>query len=69
MNRSKTTDTDLLRNAFARALSRAVVVLKEWRRRSRSRRELRQFDERQLRDIGLSMSQASFETGKSFLQY
>ncbi len=46
----------------------AIDSFRQWRRRSRSRRELSTLDEYQLRDIGLSRSQAAFESGKSFLQ-
>lgn len=46
----------------------AAATFKEWRLRSHSRRELTQLDEHQLKDIGLSISQASFESGKSFLE-
>lgn len=49
-------------------LDQALATFREWRLRSRSRRELSRLDEYQLKDIGLSMSQASFESGKSFLR-
>ena len=55
--------------AIAEALFRAIVCFRQWRQLSRSRRELSTLDEYQLRDIGLSRSQAVFESGKSFLQY
>lgn len=41
-------------------------LVSEWRLRSRSRVELSRLDERQLADIGLSRSQASYESGKFF---
>ena len=46
----------------------AVAVVSEWRRLSRSRRELSALDPYQLRDLGLSRSQAVFESDKSFLR-
>lgn len=49
-------------------LSRAIVHFRQWRQLSRSRRELSTLDDYQLRDLGLSRSQAVFESGKSFLQ-
>jgi uncharacterized protein YjiS (DUF1127 family) len=59
-------------NAVRQLFDRVFVVLtetfKEWRLRARSRRELSRLDERQLRDIGLTISDASFESSKSFLQ-
>ena len=47
---------------------RVVGVFRAWRRMQRSRRELAALDDYQLRDIGLSRSQAVFESGKSFLR-
>jgi uncharacterized protein YjiS (DUF1127 family) len=49
-------------------VERLLAKLREWRQRSRSRRELKSFDEYQLKDIGLTTAQAAFESGKSFLQ-
>ena len=54
--------------ALRRQIDRAIEIFKEWRLRARSRRELSRLDEHQLKDIGLTISQASFESGKSFLQ-
>jgi len=51
-----------------RIVERVRATFREWRLRARSRRELARLDEHQLRDIGLSPSQASFESGKSFLE-
>lgn len=48
--------------------ARAVAAFKVWQERSRSRDELARFDDFQLMDIGLSKSQAMFESGKSFLE-
>ncbi len=59
----------LLPRWLARWIDRAGETFQEWRLRARSRRELKQFDEYQLKDIGLTVSDASFESGKSFLQY
>ena len=47
---------------------RAVEMLRCWQERSRSRDELARLDEHQLKDIGLTRSQATFESGKFFLQ-
>ena len=49
-------------------VERLRATFQEWRLRARSRSELARLDEHQLRDIGLSVSQASFESGKSFLE-
>jgi uncharacterized protein YjiS (DUF1127 family) len=54
--------------SLRRLVDRAIETFKEWRLRARSRRELARLDERQLQDIGLTVSQASFESSKSFLQ-
>lgn len=43
-------------------------LLGAWRSRSRERRMLTQLDDRMLRDIGISRSQAMHESGKSFWQ-
>jgi uncharacterized protein YjiS (DUF1127 family) len=43
-------------------------ILREWRRRSRSRRELSQFTHAELQDIGLSSADARWETKKLFWQ-
>lgn len=64
----------LLRNqartgALRRALGRGLAALAQWRRVNRSRRELATLDAHELRDLGLSRSQALFESGKSFLQH
>jgi uncharacterized protein YjiS (DUF1127 family) len=55
-------------NSLRQLVDRAIETFKEWRLRARSRRELSRLDEYQLKDIGLTISQASFESGKSFLQ-
>ncbi|HTT13380.1 MAG TPA: DUF1127 domain-containing protein [Burkholderiaceae bacterium] len=51
------------------AAERIVLVgatLRLWRQWSRSREELTVLDERALRDLGMSSSQAAFEAGKPF---
>ena len=50
-------------------VTNAIAAFREWRQVSRSRRELATLDDYQLRDIGLSRSQAMFESGKVFLQH
>ena len=51
----------------APVLARAFLAALEWRRRSRSRRELAGLDDHALRDLGLDRTRAAFESGKSFL--
>jgi uncharacterized protein YjiS (DUF1127 family) len=46
------------------ALTRAV--LRTWRERQRARRELAQFSERDLHDVGLSWSDVAYEVDKPF---
>jgi uncharacterized protein YjiS (DUF1127 family) len=48
------------------ALRHAVAVLREWRRRSRDRAALASFDDRMLRDIGVTRVDALFEINKPF---
>jgi uncharacterized protein YjiS (DUF1127 family) len=50
------------------SIDRVRATLREWRQRARARRELAAFDDLALRDIGLSRSQAQFESGKPFWQ-
>ena len=52
--------------ANARLIDRALAMRREWRRRARERRELARLDDYILHDIGLSRSQAQFESGKPF---
>ena len=47
-------------------LQRAVARLRLWQGRYRARSELARLSPRDLRDIGLSPSQASFESSKPF---
>ena len=48
------------------ALVRAFDLLREWRRRVRSRAELAALDDRMLRDIGLNRADVWFEIDKPF---
>lgn len=43
-----------------------LALIAVWQQRRRARRELAAMDERQLRDIGLSSSQAARESNKPF---
>ena len=52
--------------AEARPIDRVLAMLREWRHRARERRELAGLDDYILHDIGLSRSQAQFESGKPF---
>ena len=49
-------------------LEQALEMLSRWQERSRSRDELARLGERQLKDIGLTKSQAMSESDKIFLQ-
>ncbi len=49
-------------------LARAVAVLRRWHQLSRSRSELAALDDYQLRDVGLTRSQAQFEAGQPFFR-
>ena len=55
-----------LRHSLRQALSRTLATLREWRRRSRDRAELARFDERMLRDIGISPGDVWREINKPF---
>lgn len=41
-------------------------AIRLWRKRSRERHELTKFSERDMHDVGLSWSEASYEAGKPF---
>ena len=56
------------RSEAAGPIDRVVAILRQWRRRARARRELAHLDDYLLHDIGLSRSQAQFESGKPFWQ-
>jgi uncharacterized protein YjiS (DUF1127 family) len=53
---------------FEALCSLVVAAIKAWRRRSRTRRELRALSERELRDVGLSDHERSREAAKWFWQ-
>ena len=50
----------------ARLLASARGILREWRERSRGRQEIATLDDRSLRDIGLTRSEAEFVANKPF---
>ncbi|MBL0390227.1 DUF1127 domain-containing protein [Ramlibacter monticola] len=54
------------REPAAGPFDRVLATLREWHRRARTRRELAGFDDYLLRDLGVSRSQAQFESGKPF---
>ena len=54
------------REAPAGPIDRVVATLRQWRQRARARRELAGLDDYLLHDIGLSRSQAQYESGKPF---
>jgi uncharacterized protein YjiS (DUF1127 family) len=56
------------REAAAVPIDGVLATLRQWRQRARSRRELAGLDDYLLRDIGVSRSQAQFESGKRFWQ-
>ena len=45
---------------------RVLATLREWRRRAHDRAELAKFDDRMLRDIGLTPADAEFLSSKPF---
>jgi uncharacterized protein YjiS (DUF1127 family) len=47
-------------------MNRIYATLREWRRRSRDRAELARFDERMLRDIGVTPGDVLQEINKPF---
>lgn len=49
-----------------RALCRAAATVREWRRRARDRAALAAYDERLLRDIGLTPGEAEVIVNKPF---
>jgi len=47
-------------------VGRLAGLVAFWRRRARERAELAEYSDRELRDIGLSRSDANFEVNKPF---
>ena len=45
---------------------RLAITLAVWRQRAKARRFLAEMDARSLRDIGISLAAAAYETGKPF---
>jgi uncharacterized protein YjiS (DUF1127 family) len=54
------------RVALSELRDRVIVMLNEWRRRSRDRNQLASFDDRMLRDIGLTRADVCREINKPF---
>jgi len=54
------------RSSLQRTIDRAGALIREWRRRHRSRLELARFDARMLRDIGITPVDAWREINKPF---
>jgi uncharacterized protein YjiS (DUF1127 family) len=54
------------RYALGRGENRVLATLREWRRRVRDRGRLGELDERMLKDIGLTRSDAEFLMNKPF---
>jgi uncharacterized protein YjiS (DUF1127 family) len=54
------------RHALNRAGNRVLATLREWRRRVRDRSRLGELDERMLKDIGLTRTDAEFLMNKPF---
>jgi len=53
-------------DALRRRVRRGIALLRLWRRRSRERKALARFDERLLKDIGLTRADAEFLINKPF---
>jgi uncharacterized protein YjiS (DUF1127 family) len=54
------------RSNFVRAVAIPAAAIRTWRRRSRSRAELAEMDQRMLNDLALSPSHAEVEASKPF---
>ena len=54
------------RHALSRAGNRVLATLREWRRRVHDRSQLGELDERMLKDIGITRSDAEFLMNKPF---
>jgi uncharacterized protein YjiS (DUF1127 family) len=52
--------------AFAELLGSALTLAFVWHERTQQRRALQRFDDRMLRDIGLSRSDVEYEVSKPF---
>ena len=52
--------------ALSDVTDRVLATLREWRRRSRDRHQFARFDDRMLRDIGLTRADAYHEINKPF---
>ena len=55
-----------LRTSLRKGFSRIFAIVHDWRRRSRSRAELANLDERMLRDIGVTPGEVWQEINKPF---
>ena len=55
-----------LRDRVRPIVGQAVALLREWRRRARSRQELARLDDRMLRDIGVTRVDTWQEINKPF---
>ncbi|MBV8492392.1 MAG: DUF1127 domain-containing protein [Alphaproteobacteria bacterium] len=55
-----------LRDRVRPVVGQAAALLREWRRRARSRAELARLDDRMLRDIGVTPGEAWQEINKPF---
>jgi len=54
------------RHVLGRAGNRVLATLREWRRRVHDRSQLAELDERMLKDIGITRSDAEFLMNKPF---
>jgi uncharacterized protein YjiS (DUF1127 family) len=53
-------------HALSDSWTHATATLREWRRRTRERRQLAELDDRMLKDIGLTRADAEFLINKPF---
>ncbi len=61
-------DTFTMSDVISSLCKNSVATVREWRRRSRSRRDLMTLGERDLRDVRLTRSEAVQEGSKPFWQ-
>ncbi len=54
------------RRAASNVVGRVLTTFREWRRRAHGRAELARLDDRMLRDIGITRSDAEFLSNKPF---